>query len=259
MAIINNPIPKDVNEPKNDIQESDYSEDESDYDDENNIDEEENDVEEDNEVDDDDDDDEKNEDEKNGDDDNELYGDGEKKSSQKKSKADSSQNDDEEEDDYLDQEDLPGNVSDTDGNIVDETGLLDEEVDDEEDENYQRFENYSVLENLEDLHPEIRAANMDEIKVLSKLVRDSKGKIIDPFHTTSPFLTKYEKARVIGTRAEQIERGAPTFIKNLSEQVIHGRTIALKEFERQLIPFIIARPMPNKGIEYWKLQDLEVL
>ena len=137
--------------------------------------------------------------------------------------------------------------------------LEDLEEDDEYSEDYQKFENYSVLENLENIHPEIRSANMDEIKTLSKVVRNEHNMIIDPFHTTAPFLTKYEKARVIGTRAEQIERGAPPFIKDLPEMIIHSRTIALKEFEKGLIPFIIARPLPNKGVEYWKLQDLEII
>jgi DNA-directed RNA polymerase subunit K/omega len=135
----------------------------------------------------------------------------------------------------------------------------DEDID-EDDDIFQKFMNYSLVENLEKEHPEIRSINIDEMKTLSKVVRDKNGKIIDPLHTTIPFLTKYEKARIIGARAEQLERGAPTALQNeLPETVIHGRTIALEEFERKLIPFIIARPLPNKGIEYWKLQDLEII
>jgi hypothetical protein len=38
----------------------------------------------------------------------------------------------------------------------------------------------------------------------------------------------------------------------------HG-LIALAELERKAIPFIIKRPLPNGGCEYWKLKDLEVL
>lgn len=140
-----------------------------------------------------------------------------------------------------------------------DNSVLNEEDEEDEDDLYQKFENYSVLEDLEEKHPEIRSANMDEIKVLSKVVRNEEGIIVDPFHTTAPFLTKYEKARVIGTRAEQIERGAPSFIKDLDENIIHGRTIAIQEFEKKLIPFIIARPLPNQGVEYWRLQDLEVI
>lgn len=135
----------------------------------------------------------------------------------------------------------------------------DEDYDDREDL-FQKFNNYSLVENLEKEHPEIRSVNIDEIKALTKIVRDKNGRIIDPLHTTVPFLTKYEKARIIGARAEQLERGALTPLQNqLPESVIHGRTIALAEFDKKLIPFIIARPLPNKGVEYWKIQDLEIL
>ena len=86
----------------------------------------------------------------------------------------------------------------------------------------------------------------------------SKGNIVDPLHTTAPFLTKYEKARIIGTRAEQLERGAPPLVE-LEPHIIQGRTIAMMEFEQKKIPFIIARPLPNKAVEYWRVSDLECL
>ena len=41
--------------------------------------------------------------------------------------------------------------------------------------------------------------------------------------------------------------------------MIDGYLIALKEFEEKKTPFIIKRPLPNGGCEYWKLSDLEVL
>ena len=41
--------------------------------------------------------------------------------------------------------------------------------------------------------------------------------------------------------------------------VIDGYLIALKEFEEKKIPYIIKRPLPNGGCEYWKLSDLEIL
>jgi hypothetical protein len=41
--------------------------------------------------------------------------------------------------------------------------------------------------------------------------------------------------------------------------VINARTIAMMEYDLKIIPFIIARPLPNKTIEYWRLQDLEFI
>ena len=243
-----------IQEVKNDINESDYSDD-SDYDDENDdLDEEEEEEEEDDEEekeneDEDEDEAKENEDDDMMDDDDILQINNNRKKSSITVDNDMA---------ILDLDESGVQLDDNQSTNNDDE-LEDLEEDDEYSEDYQKFENYSVLENLENLHPEIRSANMDEIKTLSKVVRNEHNMIIDPFHTTAPFLTKYEKARVIVTRAEQIERGAPPFIKDLPEMIIHSRTIALKEFEKGLIPFIIARPLPNKGVEYWKLQDLEII
>jgi len=142
-------------------------------------------------------------------------------------------------------------VSDNDASDVDDE-------DDEYEDELQKFKDYQVISSLEKQHPEITQVNYEEVLVLSKVVRNSRGEIIDPLHTTLPILTKYEKARVIGSRAEQINRGAAPSIP-VDESIIDGRIIAIMEFENKSIPFIIARPLPSGGIEYWKVHDLEVL
>lgn len=147
-------------------------------------------------------------------------------------------------------------------NIMDDESINEDAEEDldisDDEEDYQKFENYNVIENIESTHPEIKKVNFEEVMALTRIVRDHMGNIVDPLHTALPLLTKYEKARIIGARAEQLERGAAPFVK-VDENIINGRTIALMEFEEKKIPFIIARPLPNKGIEYWKLSDLECL
>ena len=137
-----------------------------------------------------------------------------------------------------------------------------EDFSEDEDDNYedelQKFKDYQMISSLQSQHPEIQQRNYDEIIALTKVVRNSKGTIVDPLHTTMPILTKYEKARLIGSRAEQINRGAAPAIP-VDENIIDGRVIAMMEFEKKAIPFIIARPLPSGAVEYWKLQDLEVL
>ena len=93
---------------------------------------------------------------------------------------------------------------------------------------------------------------------MCKIVRDANGNIIDPLHTTIPFVTRYEKARIIGERAKQINAGGSLFIE-VEPNVIDGYLIALEEFNQKKIPFIIQRPLPNGGCEYWRLKDLDVL
>ena len=89
-------------------------------------------------------------------------------------------------------------------------------------------------------------------------MRDAEGMIIDPLHKTLPFLTKYEKARILGERAKQIDAGAKPLVE-IDADVIDGYLIALAELEQKKIPFIIKRPLMNGGCEYWKLKDLEFL
>ena len=141
----------------------------------------------------------------------------------------------------------------------DELSGDDEDSDDDDDENYlQKFDEQTKQNIVADYHPEMQAHNYDEIDVLSHVVRNDLGVIIDPLHRTLPFITKYEKARILGERAKQINSGAKIFV-HVEPTVIDGYLIALKEFEEKKIPFILRRPLPNGGCEYWRFSDLEIL
>lgn len=67
-------------------------------------------------------------------------------------------------------------------------------------------------------------------------------------------LTKFEKTKIIGTRMEQIARGATPYVNTKGLNNI--KAIVMKEFEEKKIPFIITRHLPNGRNEYWKLKDL---
>jgi len=135
----------------------------------------------------------------------------------------------------------------------------DGEDDDEDDENYlQKFDESTKSNIISQYHPELQVHNYDEVDALSRVVRNERGLIVDPLHRTLPFITKYEKARILGERAKQLNSGAKAFIE-LDEGMIDGYLIALKEFEEKKIPFIIRRPLPGGGCEYWKFRDLEIL
>jgi DNA-directed RNA polymerase I, II, and III subunit RPABC2 len=129
--------------------------------------------------------------------------------------------------------------------------------DDEDGEMYLQKFDQSVNDNyIVDFHPESVLQNYDEILSMSKVIRDTDGIIIDDLHKTIPYLTKYEKARILGQRSKQINAGAPSFVK-VPENVIDGYIIAEMELKEKRIPFIIRRPLPNGGSEYWSLRDLE--
>lgn len=133
-----------------------------------------------------------------------------------------------------------------------------DEDEDSEDENYLMKFDKEVRENyIVNFHPESIIHNYSEIQSLIQVVRDKSGMIVDPLHRTVPFLTKYEQTRIIGQRTKQLNSGAKPFIK-VDEDIIDGYVIALKELEQKKIPFIIRRPLPNGGSEYWKLEDLQI-
>ena len=134
----------------------------------------------------------------------------------------------------------------------------DENADRDSSEYFQKL-GASVSESyIERYHPESMSHNYDEIQTLSRVVRNSAGVIVDDLHRTIPIMTKYEKTRILGQRAKQLNEGAPAFIK-IDSTVIDGYLIAVKELEQKKTPFIIRRPLPNGGSEYWRIQDLEIL
>ena len=58
--------------------------------------------------------------------------------------------------------------------------------------------------------------------------------------------TKYEKARMVGSRALQLSMGAPFLVKLTAEELIKMRydplEIALMEYEQGVLPITIKRP-----------------
>lgn len=134
---------------------------------------------------------------------------------------------------------------------------LSDDDDDNDGETYLKKFDKEINDNyIVNNHPECALQNYDEILAMTKVVRDKNNIIIDDLHKTIPHLTKYERARILGQRAKQIETGATPFIK-VPENVIDGYIIAEMELKQGRIPFIIRRPLPNGGSEYWKISDLE--
>jgi len=74
---------------------------------------------------------------------------------------------------------------------------------------------------------------------------------------TTPFMTKYERARVLGTRALQIAMCAPVMVE------LEGETdplqIAMKELKQRKIPIIIRRYLPDQSYEDWGIEELQIV
>ena len=72
--------------------------------------------------------------------------------------------------------------------------------------------------------------------------------------TTTPYLTKYERARILGTRALQISLGAPVLVELGGE--VDPLEIAMKELKARKVPIIVRRYMPDKSYEDWSIDEL---
>ena len=130
--------------------------------------------------------------------------------------------------------------------------------DDDDDDILRKFDNETKKKYIASHHPECLSFNHEETETLSRVVRDENGRIVDPYHKTLPFLTKYEKTRILGIRTKQLNEGAKPYI-DVNPTIIDGYIIAQLELEHKRLPFIIRRPIPNGGSELWKLQDLEII
>ena len=134
---------------------------------------------------------------------------------------------------------------------------LDENLSENEDE-LKKLEDSVQKDYLLSIHTELKQLNHIELEAFSRIIRDKNGNIIDGLHKTIPFLTKYEKTKILGLRTKQINKGGAIFVE-APKDIIDGYNIALLELEQKKIPFIIQRPLPNGGSEYWKVSDLEII
>lgn len=135
---------------------------------------------------------------------------------------------------------------------------INSDVDSDDEDYLQKFDENIKKNYIENNHPECLIDNLHLVESLSKITRNNDGIIIDDYHKTVPFLTKYEKTRVIGQRIQQLNNGAKVYV-NVSDDIIDNNVIAEMELKEKKIPFIIRRPLPDNTFEYWKLQDLELI
>ncbi len=125
-----------------------------------------------------------------------------------------------------------------------------------DDDELKKIEKANKNEALLDFHPEIKQINYKELQTLCKITKNKLGNIIDPLHKTVPILTRYEKAKILGVRAKQINNGSNIFVE-VNKNIIDGHLIAKMELDQKKLPFIIRRPLPSGGSEYWRVSDLE--
>jgi DNA-directed RNA polymerase subunit K/omega len=142
---------------------------------------------------------------------------------------------------------------------------MEEELDieyNEEWKEYEEEESSDIKPELKRLYQQHPECNLDYIEqVIPKIplqIIPPSGDKADSNHRTYPFLTNFERTKIIGLRANQISKGSIPFIA-VPKHITDVRDIARLELEQKRLPYIIKRPLPNGTFEYWRLTDLMIL
>ena len=129
--------------------------------------------------------------------------------------------------------------------------------DEENVESYHSEDSEDEDDNSDSSDEENEERNVGSDIFVSKPKKGPK-RIPDEERTTPGFMTKYEKARIIGTRALQISKNAPICI-DVGKDEIDPIVIAEKELNEKKIPFIIRRYLPDGSYEDWKVSELNII
>jgi DNA-directed RNA polymerase I, II, and III subunit RPABC2 len=147
--------------------------------------------------------------------------------------------------------------------LIDSANAFDEG---EWEENYEEVvpdadpsDNNPELKKLYQQHPECNLDYIEQVipKINLQFIPPG-GEKADPNHRTYPFLTNFEKTKIIGLRANQLSKGSIPFIA-VPKHITDVRDIARLELEQKRLPFIVKRPLPTGTFEYWRLNDLLIL
>ena len=149
--------------------------------------------------------------------------------------------------------------------------MEDEDYDDQYEEELDLADDGAVEESqkkdlgndLMKFHPEARIDTIESVVMDSVLTNvppsfTNPDGHADPKHRSVPFLTQFEKTKILGFRTNQLSNGARPYIA-IPKHVSDLREIARLELEARRLPIIIKRPMPDGTFEKWRLSDLLIL
>ncbi|XP_064629121.1 DNA-directed RNA polymerases I, II, and III subunit RPABC2-like [Lineus longissimus] len=122
----------------------------------------------------------------------------------------------------------------------------------DDDQDFDDFEDQ--LDEVDDQEP-LEVEKDEEQEENVDILPSGEGmKVPNDKRVTTPYMTKYERARVLGTRALQIAMCAPVMVE------LEGETdplqIAMKELKARKIPIIIRRYLPDGSYEDWGIDEL---
>ena len=86
----------------------------------------------------------------------------------------------------------------------------------------------------------------------NNIITDNYSSISTDDKKTIPIITKFESAKMIGVRVQQLAAGAIPCVKGKFDSIID---IAQTEFKTKQIPLIVRRYLPNGSYEDWRIKD----
>ena len=121
---------------------------------------------------------------------------------------------------------------------------------DEDDENYELSDDVELSDNEDAEQPKDT-----EFKIVT--FEDVKENIQKKPKKTIPLLTKFERARIMGVRLQQLAYGAKPRIDtsglNSMKEIVEQEMILRK------LPLIIRRYLPNGDYEDWKIEEFQTV
>jgi len=135
-----------------------------------------------------------------------------------------------------------------------------QELDILEEEDKEQTKSQDPLTALYKHHPEATLDYQETVlqKLQLKAYPPGPSQTQDPHHKSQPFLTQYEKTRILGFRTNQLAQGALPYVA-VPNHIRNPLDIAKMELEQRRLPFILKRPMPDGTFEYWRLSDLMII
>jgi DNA-directed RNA polymerase I, II, and III subunit RPABC2 len=170
-----------------------------------------------------------------------------------------SSDDDRDIDEEEEQDEEQEETEETETEETDKETDADEKTNKESDNESKEEDDEDIEENTKDkcYQKFSKKSNVDtDIDYDEYFIKDDEIIINKTGRLTKPYLTKYEKVRILGDRARQLAQGAKPMIKNTTG--LSHKEVALLELKSKVIPLIIERPIPNVGVEKWKLSELEI-
>lgn len=173
--------------------------------------------------------------------------------------------DDEEEIDVSDEDESSSSEEEvSDEDIEDED--MDEDSEEEEDESDEDEESEEDKE-TETIESTIEQSSTEQSYVIDTTDEESMENkltwrvVSNEERITDNFLSDYEYVRALSVRAKHIALGAKILLKDAEElrKKYTPKEIAILEIKNKSCPLIIVREVPNGNVEYWDINELDIL